>query len=65
MIQLTDHMKLNKKEGQSVSVTIPLRKGIKIIMGGNEGRNLGGRGEGEEKENIIRYVKRQERIPEG
>jgi hypothetical protein len=25
MIQLSDHMKLNKKEGQSVDASIPLR----------------------------------------
>jgi hypothetical protein len=34
MIQLTDHMKLNKKEGPSVDTSIPLRKDHKIIMGG-------------------------------
>ena len=34
MIQLTDHMKLNKKEGQSVNASMPLRRGNKIITGG-------------------------------
>jgi hypothetical protein len=33
MIQVTDHMKLNKKEGPSVDASIPVRKGNKIIMG--------------------------------
>ena len=34
MIQLSDHMKLNRKEGPSVDASIPLRRGNKIIMGG-------------------------------
>jgi hypothetical protein len=34
MIQLTDHMTLNKKEDQRVDASIPLRRGNKIIMGG-------------------------------
>ena len=34
MIQLTDHMKLNKKEGQSIDASKPLKRGNKIIMGG-------------------------------
>jgi hypothetical protein len=34
MIQLTDHMKFNKKEGQSVDASIPIRRGNKITMGG-------------------------------
>jgi hypothetical protein len=34
MIQLIDHMNLNKKEGQSVDASKPLRMGNKIIMGG-------------------------------
>jgi hypothetical protein len=38
-------MKLNKKEGQSMDASIPLRKGIKIITG-SRGRALGGRGKG-------------------
>jgi hypothetical protein len=36
MIQLTKHRKLNKKKGPSVDISIPLRKGNKIIMGGIE-----------------------------
>lgn len=34
MIQHTDHMKFNKKEGTSVDASIPLRRGNKIITGG-------------------------------
>jgi hypothetical protein len=34
MIQLTDHMKLNRKEGPSVDASIPFRRGNKIIIGG-------------------------------
>jgi hypothetical protein len=34
MIQLTDHMKLNKKEGPSVDASIPFRRGNTIIMVG-------------------------------
>jgi hypothetical protein len=36
MIQLTDHMKLNKKEGPSVDALIPLGRGNKIITGGRQ-----------------------------
>jgi hypothetical protein len=35
VIQLIDHMKLNKKEGPSVDASIPIRRGNKIIMGGD------------------------------
>jgi hypothetical protein len=34
-IQFTDHMKLKKKEDQSVNTSILLRRGIKIPMGGD------------------------------
>jgi hypothetical protein len=34
-IQLTDHMKLKKKEYYSVDSSVLLRRGIKISMGGN------------------------------
>ena len=65
MMQLIDHMKLNKKEGQSVDASIPLRREKKIIRGGR-GRDLGGRGEGKGiKGNTFRYGGRQERSPEG
>ena len=45
MIKPIDHMKLKKKEGQSVDASVPLRWGNIIITR----RDLGGRGEGEEK----------------
>jgi hypothetical protein len=32
MIQLTDHMKLNKKQVQSINVPILLRRGNKVIL---------------------------------
>ena len=35
IIQLTDHMKLKKKEDQSVDASVLLRKGNKIPMGGD------------------------------
>jgi hypothetical protein len=41
-LQLTDHMKLNKKEDQSVDASILLRRGNKIITGGR-GRKGPGR----------------------
>jgi hypothetical protein len=49
MIQLTDHMKLNKKEGQSVDVSVSLRRGSKIMTHnrGREGPECE-RGRGEE-----------------
>ena len=49
MIQLTDHMKLKKKEDQSVDASVLLRRGNKIIMEGRRregpGRKIGGREE--------------------
>ena len=47
MIQLTDHMKLKKKEDKSVGAFILLRRGNKIIMG-DRGRNISERERGEE-----------------
>ena len=47
MIQLIDNMKLNKKGGQSVYASIPLRKKIKIITSRRRegtGWKRGGRG---------------------
>ena len=35
MIQLTSHMKPKKKEDQIVDATVLLRKGKKLILGGN------------------------------
>jgi hypothetical protein len=58
MIQLTDHVKFNKKEGQSMDASKLLRRGNKIIMGGR-GRDLGRRGEEREnRESRISYGKR-------
>jgi hypothetical protein len=63
-IQLTDHMKLKKKEDQSVNASIPLRRGNKISTGGR-GRSWVGEGRGgEEGEGWLRYGKRQ-KSPEG
>jgi hypothetical protein len=45
MIQLSDDMKLNKNEDQSVNTSILLRRGNTIIRGGG-GRDLGVREEG-------------------
>ena len=42
-------MKLNKKEGQRVDVSNPLRRGNKIITG-ERGKDLGGKGERGNKE---------------
>jgi hypothetical protein len=57
-------MKLNKKEGQRVDTSIPLKRGNRIIMGDRQsegsgwekrwGGKIGGR---------TRYKKRQERSP--
>lgn len=54
IIQVTDHMKLNKKEGLSVAISVSLRKGNKIIMGAEGGRDVDGRGK-EKKRDRIRY----------
>jgi hypothetical protein len=34
-IQFIDHMKLKKKEDQNVDASVHLRRGNKILMGGN------------------------------
>ena len=48
MIQVTDHVKLKKKEGQYVDVSVLFGRENKIIMGGRlrerPGRERGGRG---------------------
>ena len=50
MIQLIDHMKLKKKEDQSVDASVLFRRGNKIIMGGREWEGLERkRGEKEKK----------------
>jgi hypothetical protein len=67
MIQLIDHMKLTKKEGQMVDVSIPIRRGNKIIMGGRVREGFGWeKGRGRKKSCLRpRYWKRQERSLEG
>ena len=66
MIQLTKHMKFNKKEGQSTEASNPLRRGNKIIIGGRgrEGSRWE-RGEEGKKGSRTRYGRRQVRSPEG
>jgi hypothetical protein len=46
MIQLTDYMKLNNKEGPSSDTSIPLRKGKKIITRGRGREGTGWQSEG-------------------
>ena len=51
MVQLTDYIKLNMKEGPSMDASFPLRRGNKIIMGSRERDECewgwgGGRGKG-------------------
>jgi hypothetical protein len=65
MIQLTDHVKVKKKEDQSVDVSILLRRGNKIIRGDigrgayRREKRIGKKG------NKIMYGKRQSRSIEG
>ena len=49
MMQLTDHMKLKKKEDQRVDASVLLRRGNNIIKGSREERDLGGKEEGRGK----------------
>ena len=44
MVQHTDCKKFNKKEGPFEDASISLRRGNKMIMEAEGGRNLGGRG---------------------
>ena len=46
MIQFTDHMKLKKKEGQTVDALVLLKKGDKIFTGGNMEAKYGAETEG-------------------
>jgi hypothetical protein len=58
MIQFTDHMKLKKKEDQSVNASVLLRRGNKIIIGGRGRESLGtGLGVGEDEEEVQRVRK--------
>jgi hypothetical protein len=45
-IQLTDHMKLMKKEDQSMDTSVFLRKGNKILVGTNTETKCGAETEG-------------------
>jgi hypothetical protein len=45
-IQFTDYMKLKKKEDQSMDASILLRRGNKILMGGNTETKCGAETEG-------------------
>ena len=45
-IQFTDHMKLKKKEDQSVDTSVLLRRGNKIPMGGDTETKCGAETEG-------------------
>jgi hypothetical protein len=70
MIHLTDHMKLNKKEGPSVDTSIPFRRGNKIITKGRgregtwvregkgEGKSEAGSGMGGRQEREAQRVRR-------
>lgn len=49
MIQLTDHIKLNKKEVNLVDASIPLRRRNKIIMEGRRREEPGWERKGGEK----------------
>jgi hypothetical protein len=66
MIQLTDHLKLKTKEGQSVSASVLLTKGNKVITGGRGCEGLGRkRGEGKENRGRIRCGRRCGRCAKG
>jgi hypothetical protein len=55
IIQLTDHRKLNKKEGSSVDTSNPLRRRNKIIMRDRRREGSGWEGEREGEGGKIRY----------
>jgi hypothetical protein len=68
MMHPTDHKKLNKEEGPSEDVLVPLRRGKKIIMGSRRREGL----EWENRGVVIGRIGedsymwgRQERSPEG
>jgi hypothetical protein len=45
-IQFTDHIKPKKKEDQNVDASVPLRRGNKILTGGNIEKKCGAETEG-------------------
>jgi hypothetical protein len=66
MTQLTDHLKLNKKEGPSVDTSISLRRWNKIITGSKGRKGPGWEKGGRERESRIGDgAGRKERSPEG
>jgi hypothetical protein len=65
-IQLTDHIKLKRKEDQRTDSSVLLRRGKNIIKESRGWEGLGGIKEGEsEKRGRIRYGKRWRRYTEG
>ena len=67
MIQLTDHMKVKKKEDQSVDASVLLRRGNKIITGARGWEGLGRKRGGREEKSgdRIRCGRRRGRCTEG
>jgi hypothetical protein len=63
MIQLTDHIKLNKEEHPSVDASIPLSRGNKIIMAGRGREEHGWERGGEEQEQVWREIAEKPRGP--
>jgi hypothetical protein len=62
-IQLTDHMKLKRKEDQRIDASVLLRKGNKIIKGSREWERLGRKRRGGGGK--IRHGRRWRRCTEG
>jgi hypothetical protein len=65
MMHFTDHMKLNKKEGQCVYASNPLRRGNKIITEGRGRQGPEWENGGNQKGGRTRFWKRQERSADG
>jgi hypothetical protein len=66
MIQLTDHMKLKKKEDQSVDASVFLTRGNKILRGGRGWEGLGRKRGGKRKKAFrIRCGRRLRTYTEG
>jgi hypothetical protein len=63
ILQLTDHMKLKKKEDQRVNMLVLYRRGKKIILGGRGGKGSGSERGGERKKRGRDQM--QEEIGEG
>ena len=52
-IQFTDHIKLKKKEGQIVDALVLLRRGNKILTGGNMETKYGAETEGKAIQRLL------------